>query len=56
MAKPTYIVMKDQPVPNAYGQYVYDAMNMLPQTGLDTLDISDDLYSSLIVPSLGSIA
>ena len=45
MAKPTYIVMKDQPVPNAYGQYVYDAMNMLPQTGLDTLDISDDLYS-----------
>ena len=45
MAKPTYIIMKDQPVPNAYAQYTYSATNMMAQTGLSTLDPSDDLYS-----------
>lgn len=45
MAKPTYIIMQDQPVSDAYGQYVYDVNNMLNQSGLNTLDPSDDLYS-----------
>ena len=45
MAKPTYIIMKDQPLPDKYGQYIYDADNMLAQSGLDTLDPADDLYS-----------
>lgn len=45
MAKPTYIIMRDQPVTDSYGQYVYDINNMLNQSGLNTLDPSDDLYS-----------
>ena len=45
MAKPTYIILKDQPQPDSYGQYFYSAENMLANTGLETMDTSDDLYS-----------
>ena len=45
MAKPTYIIYKDQPISDSYGQYIYDINNMLGNTGLNTLDTSDDLYS-----------
>ncbi len=45
MAKPTYIIFRDQPYPDAYAQYVYDNLNMLTQSGLNTLDPADDIYS-----------
>ena len=47
MAKPTYIIYKDQPNPDSYGQYTYNINNMLAQSGLNTLDTSDDLYSMM---------
>ena len=45
MAKPTYIILQDQPSINDYGQYVYDVENQIAVTGLNTIDPTDDLYT-----------
>ena len=45
MAKPTYIILQDQPSIDDYGQYVYDVENQIAVSGLNTIDPTDDLYT-----------
>ena len=44
MAKPDYRIIKDRPLPNSYAQYTYST-SYLEETGLSTVDPSDDVYS-----------